>query len=163
MRARTIGAVLGALGLIGTLGALGSPASAAPRPASCAVNLDTRVLECAATEAQALRAAGVSQAALVIARTYDQAGYGGAVLAWAQNSACTPAYDAELQWADLRSTSGGNWNNRIRSVHTYEQCDVKFFDGVNFGGAQSVWIDQAPNLGTIGDGWAARAGSIKFS
>ncbi|MFY1621787.1 peptidase inhibitor family I36 protein [Micromonospora sp. WMMD735] len=161
--ARTIVASGAVLGVLVLLGAPGSPAVAKEQPRNCAVNVDTRVLRCADTEAQALRAVGATQASVVIARTYDGTGFSGAQLAWAQNGNCTPEYDVELQWDDLRTTSGGNWNNRITSVRTYNQCDVKFFDGINFTGAQSVWIDEASNLATIGDGWNNRAGSIKFS
>ncbi|MEV4772175.1 peptidase inhibitor family I36 protein [Micromonospora humida] len=161
--ARTIVATGAVLGVLGLLGAPGSPAVAKEQPRNCAVNVDTRVLRCADTEAHALRAVGATQASVVIARTYDGTGFSGALLTWAQSGSCTPEYDAELQWDDLRTTSGGNWNNRITSVRTYNQCDVKFFDGINFTGAQSVWIDEASNLATIGDGWNNRAGSIKFS
>ncbi|MGX4657832.1 hypothetical protein ACWCHM_29550 [Micromonospora sp. SCSIO 07396] len=163
MEARMIVATGAALGVLGPLGAPGSPAVAKEQPRNCAVNLDIRVLHCADTEAQALRAVGTTQASVVIARTYDGTGFSGAQLAWAQSGNCTPEYDAELQWDDLRTTSGGNWINRITSVRTYNQCDVKFFDGINFTGAQSVWIDEASNLATIGDGWNNGAGSIKFS
>ncbi|WP_432956511.1 peptidase inhibitor family I36 protein [Micromonospora haikouensis] len=163
VNARMIVAAGAVLGVLGLLGAPGSPAVAKEQPRNCAVNLDTRVLHCADTEAQALRAVGATQASIVIARTYDGTGFGGAQLAWAQSSSCSPEYDAELQWDDLRTTSGGNWNNRITSVRTYNQCDVKFFDGIDFTGAQSVWIDEASNLANIGDGWNNRAGSIKFS
>ncbi|MEO3748446.1 peptidase inhibitor family I36 protein [Plantactinospora sp. B5E13] len=161
MRTRTItatGALLGALGLVG---ALGSPASAAPAR-DCVVDLDSRTVTCAATEEQALRAAGVA-ASVVIARTYDGTNYSGAVHTWVQARACTPSYDNEWQWGDLRSTSGGNWNNRISSVRTYQRCDVRFYDGINFTGAASTWIDASANLAAVGAGWSNRAGSIKFS
>ncbi|KXK60627.1 hypothetical protein AWW66_17870 [Micromonospora rosaria] len=155
----TVGAAIGALGLVG---ALAGPAAAAEPRDNCAVNLDTGAFTCAATEQQALRAVG-AQADLVIARTYDGADYTGTVLAWTQARACTPAYDAEWQWADLRSTAAGNLNNKISSVRTYNQCDVRLFDGLNFTGAASTWIDASANLAAIGDGWSNRASSIKFS
>ncbi|WP_428966802.1 peptidase inhibitor family I36 protein [Micromonospora fluostatini] len=155
----TAGAAIGALGLVG---ALAGPAAAAGPLDNCVVNLDTGAFTCAATEQQALRTVG-AQADLVIARVYDGANYSGAVLAWTQARACTPSYDAEWQWGDLRSTAGGNWNKRITSVRTYNQCDVKLFGGLNFTGASSTWIDASANLAAIGDGWSNRASSIKFS
>ncbi|MER5705132.1 peptidase inhibitor family I36 protein [Micromonospora sp. NPDC002296] len=161
MKARMATVAGTALGTLGLLGTFAAPAAAAPQR-NCAVNLDTGAVTCASSEDRALRAVG-AQASLVIARTYTGANYTGTVLAWVQNQECTPAYDAELQWDDLRSTAAGDLNNRISSVHTYHQCDVKLFDGINFTGASSTWIDQAPVLGNIGDGWGNRAGSIKFS
>lgn len=162
MKAKMMATAGTALGALGLLGALSSPASAAEQPRTCAVNLDTGARSCAGTEEQALRAVG-ARATIVIARTYDAANYGGTPAVWVQSKACTSAYDAELQWADLRSTPGGNWNNRISSVRTYHQCDVKLFDDVNFTGAQSVWIDASANLAAVGNGWSNRATSIKFS
>lgn len=140
----------------------GAPAAAAEGGQSCVVNLDDTTVTCAATEAQAMRAAEVA-ADLVIARFYDGTNYSGAVLTWVQSRACTSSYDSEWQWADLRSTSGGNWNNRVSSIRTYNRCDVKLYDGINFTGAASTWIDTASNLAAIGSGWSNRAGSVKFS
>ncbi|SCL39520.1 hypothetical protein GA0074692_5390 [Micromonospora pallida] len=153
------GAAIGALGL---LGALGAPAAAAPAARNCAINLDTGAWSCAGSEEQALRDVG-AQASIVIARTYDGTNYTGTVLAWAQSRQCTSSYDSEWQWADLRSTAAGNMNNRISSVRTYNQCDVKLYDGLNFSGAASTWIDASANLANIGTGWSNRASSIKFS
>ncbi|MFC6018798.1 peptidase inhibitor family I36 protein [Plantactinospora solaniradicis] len=162
MRTRMIavaGTVLGAMGVLGTVG---SPAAAAEQGRDCVVNLDTKAVTCAATEEQALRAAGAA-ASRVIARTYDGRNYSGAVHTWVQSRACTPGYDREWQWADLRRTSGGDWNNRISSVRTYHRCDVRFYDGLDFRGAASTWIDASANLATVGGGWSNRASSIKFS
>ncbi len=55
------------------------------------------------------------------------------------------------------------WNNRISSVRTYNHCDVKLYDGTNFSGASSTWIDASSNLAGVGTGWSNRASSIKFS
>ncbi|MGI5211439.1 hypothetical protein [Plantactinospora sp. CA-290183] len=162
MKARMItatGTLLGALGLLGTLG---SPATAAQGSRNCAVNLDTGAVTCAESEERALRAVG-ARASLVIARTYDGINYTGTVLAWVQSRACTPSYDSEFQWGDLRKTAAGNLNNRISSVRTYHRCDVKLFDGFTFTGAQSTWIDASANLAAVRTGWSNRASSIKFS
>lgn len=162
MRTRMATVAGTALGTLGLIGALGAPATAAETARNCAVNLDTGAYTCAGSEERALREVG-AQASLVIARTYDGTNYSGAVLAWTQSRACTSTYDAEWQWADLRSTAAGNMNNRISSVRTYNQCDVKLYDGLDFTGASSTWIDASANLGAIGGGWSNRASSIKFS
>ncbi|WP_229397578.1 hypothetical protein [Micromonospora okii] len=163
MKARIATAAGTALGALGLLGAFAAPAAAAPLR-NCAINLDTGAATCASSEDRAVRAVG-AQASLVITRVYAQANYGtgGKVLAFTQARECTPGYDAEWQWDDLSVTSAGDMNNAISSVHTYHQCDVKLFDGKNFTGASSTWIDEAPVLGNIGDGWGNRASSIKFS
>ncbi len=51
----------------------------------------------------------------------------------------------------------------MSSVETFHRCDVKFFDGFEFSGATSTWIDRSENLATIGTGWSNRASSVKFS
>ncbi|RKR91215.1 peptidase inhibitor family I36 [Micromonospora pisi] len=163
MRTRMI-AMVGALaGSIGLLGLTGAPALATGSARDCVVDLDHATMTCAATEAQARHQGGVTPAALTIARVYDGTNYSGASLAFVQSRACTPAYDSEWQWDNLGVTSGGNWSNRISSVRTYNKCDVRFFDGVNFGGASSTWIDASANLGAVGSGWSNRASSVKFS
>ncbi|HEY0640775.1 MAG TPA: hypothetical protein VGD67_24350 [Pseudonocardiaceae bacterium] len=155
--------------MLGVLAAGGSAvATAAPapdRPAvvghgqHCVANLDSGVVGCADRPGDAVRLAG-SVDALTIARFYDGTGYSGATFTWTQSRQCTPSYDAEWQWDNLADIG---WNNRVSSVHTYNQCDVRLFDGTNFSGAASTWIDASSNLGAIGDGWNNRASSVKFS
>jgi len=169
MKARMIAAavvtVLGAAGamvLTGSAAAVAAPGTGDAR--HCVVNLDTRAAACAPApgEARALADAGV--AALTIAIMYDGTGYGGASVSFVQSRQCTASYDNEWQWDDLSNVPGwGNWNNRISSVRTYNRCDVKFYDGIDFGGAASTWIDASSNLATVGSGWSNRAGSVKFS
>ncbi|MFK3980776.1 peptidase inhibitor family I36 protein [Micromonospora sp. NPDC050397] len=163
MRARMIASALGLTCAAGLLGWAGAPAGAAGQDRDCVVDLDSGAVTCAATEARARRTGDVSPAAITIARVYDGANYTGASLTFVQSRACTPSYDAEWQWANLGVTSGGNWSNRITSVRTYNRCDVKFYDGTNFGGAVSVWIDASANLAAVGSGWSNRASSVKFS
>ncbi|HEV7653037.1 MAG TPA: hypothetical protein VGP26_33190 [Actinophytocola sp.] len=153
--------MIAALAAALSVGPLAGFASAGPADAGdlhCVTNLDTKVTRCATTPEAAKQ--DVGPAALTIAIFYDGTGYSGTTYTWVQAHACTPSYDEEWQWDDL---SGIGWNNRVSSVHTYNQCDVKFFDGFNFTGASSTWIDQSSNLGTMGTGWSNRAGSVKFS
>lgn len=163
MRARMIASALGLTCATGLLAVAGAPAGAAGQARDCVVDLDNGTVTCAATEAQARRTGGISPAAITIARVYDGANHTGASHTFVQSRQCTPSYDSEWQWANLGSTSGGNWSNRITSVRTYNRCDVKFYDGVNFGGAVSTWIDASANLAAVGTGWSNRASSVKFS
>ncbi|MEV6796997.1 hypothetical protein AB0M91_01450 [Micromonospora rifamycinica] len=155
-------ALLLSIAVVGT--ATPAVAAAADKSANrhCIGNLDTGRITCASDQQQARRLSGVSAAALTIAIFYDSTGYstGAGTFTWTQSRDCTPGYDSEWQWDDLNSIG---WGNRVSSVHTYNQCDVKFFNKVNFGGAASTWIDQSSNLANIGDGWNNRAGSVKFS
>jgi hypothetical protein len=170
MNKRVTAVATAAFGIAGTLALMAGPAAAAGPAARtavqaaehCVVNLDTRAVACGSSDADALRS--VAPAATVkIAVFYDGANYTGNTLTWVQDKACSAGYDNEYQFADLRTTNGGNWSNRLTSVHTYNKCDVKLYDAVNFGGASSTWIDQAANLATIGNGWSNRASSVKFS
>ncbi len=126
----------------------------------CIRNLDTGRTTCASSPQQARQLSDATLASLTIAIFYDGTSYTGATFTWVQSRQCTASYDSEWQWGDLGSLG---WNNRVSSVHTYNQCDVKFYDGTNFTGASSVWIDQSANLAAVGTGWSNRASSVKFS
>ena len=126
----------------------------------CVIDLDSRQVTCARDQHLARQLGGIAPTALTIAIFYNGTGYTGATHTWVQSRRCTPGYDTEWQWDDLGDIG---WNNRVSSVRTYNRCDVKFYDGVDFKGASSVWIDGASNLGTIGTGWSNRASSVKFS
>lgn len=158
--------------LVGTFALLLSVATvgvAAPAAASegrkaplqhCIGNVDTGRITCADNPREARQRSDVGATALTIAIFYDGTGYSGATFTWTQSRQCTSGYDAEWQWDNLGEIG---WNDRVSSVHTYNQCDVKLYGGTYFTGADSVWIDQSSNLGAIGDGWNNRASSVKFS
>lgn len=165
MATRTAFATLAALScMVGATALAATPAGAAvgadPSTQHCVVNLDSRKVTCAADQQQAWQLSDITPTALTIAIFYNGTGYTGATHTWVQSRRCTPGYDSEWQWDDLGDIG---WNNRVSSVRTYNRCDVKFYDGVDFKGASSVWIDGASNLGTIGTGWNNRASSVKFS
>ncbi|GAA2519385.1 hypothetical protein [Pilimelia columellifera] len=92
-------------------------------------------------DADAEGAASLASADLVIARVYDGTSYSGSSLTFVKSSSRTAGYDNEVQWDDLRSTSGGNWNDRITSVRAYERCDVKLVQNIRFGGS-SLHLDR---------------------
>lgn len=140
-----------------TGGALGG--SAGTSGEHCVANLDTNVVRCSDDADEAARLADAADS-LTIAIFYDGINYTGATYTWKQTRECTPSYDPEWQWGDLRQIG---WDNRVSSVHTYRRCDVKLYDGYNFSGASSTWIDNSANLGAVGGGWSNRASSVKFS
>ncbi|GAB3142371.1 hypothetical protein GCM10027290_16720 [Micromonospora sonneratiae] len=165
MAIRTAFATLAALScLVGATALAAAPATATagadPSAQHCVVNLDSQKVACAADPQQARQLSDVGPTALTIAIFYAGTGYTGATHTWVQSRRCTPGYDAEWQWDNLAEIG---WNNRLSSVRTYNRCDVKLYDGFNFKGASSVWIDGSSNLGKIGSGWNNRASSVKFS
>jgi hypothetical protein len=147
------------LAAIGALFAAAVPASAAPAAAqSCAVNLQTHATACGASESQAKQLAAVPAASVLAVRLYDGYNYTGTSWDYYVPKACTAGYEGEYGLADL-----GPASNKASSVHTYNHCDVHLHDPLNYGNPHSVWIDQAPDLRTIGDGWNNRASSIGIS
>jgi hypothetical protein len=158
MRRNIAIAAFTALLCLGPLAGLATAAPSGTESRHCVTNLDTKATACSSSMVDAKRQ--VAAASITIAIFYDGTGYSGATHTWVQAHACSSGYDEEWQWDDLSEIG---WNNRVSSVHTYNQCDVKFFDGFNFSGAASTWIDQSSNLAAIGTGWSNRAGSVKFS
>ncbi|WP_173134667.1 hypothetical protein [Kibdelosporangium persicum] len=125
----------------------------------CAVHLDSGQIACAADAGQA--AAQLPAQALLVAEGFDKTNFEGEnYIGFYKEKECTPAYDNER---DVNYESLGAMNNRISSIRTAHRCDVKLFNGENFTGASSVWIDEARNLANIGDGWSNRASSIRIS
>lgn len=49
-----------------------------------------------------------------------------------------------------RFNLGAAHRNAINSVKTYNGCDVKLFNGTNFSGSSTPFIDQAANLNVYG-------------
>jgi hypothetical protein len=77
----------------------------------------------------------------------------------------TPTTDIEYTIADLRTKRirDTTWDDRISSVRTYNQCDVKFFDGTHGQGAATGFIDSHSDLRFYGAGWNDRASSLRLS
>jgi hypothetical protein len=150
------GAALGA-GLL-----LPTTAQAATAETHCVQDVETGAQSCSTDEAAALRtvAPDARRATYVIARFYDGKSYTGSTLTFVKSRGCTSSYDSEWQWQDLRVDG---WNDRASSVKTYNHCDVKLYQNINFGGSSSTWIDASSNLSAIGAGWNNRASSVKFS
>jgi len=160
---KSVGTFAVMLGMIGVVG-VAAPASASeerrPSAQHCISNLDTGRTTCASDPQTARQLSDVEPTALTIAIFYDGTSYTGATHTWVQSRQCTSTYDEEWQWGDLGAIG---WNNRVSSVRTYNLCDVKFYDGTNFSGAVSTWIDASANLAAVGTGWSNRASSVKFS
>lgn len=154
-----LAAGLSAAGLLGTASADEAAVTVLGSGDHCVANLDTRTVACSDDATTARVDAGAVDA-LTIAIFYDKVDFKPGTFTWTQSRECTAGYDPEWQWGNLGDLG---WNNRVSSVRTYHRCDVKLFDGVNFTGGASVWIDSSSNLGNIGGGWSNRAGSVKFS
>jgi hypothetical protein len=99
-----------------------------------------------------------------IAVLYEDVGYEGRILLVSGSHPCTTTTgDVDYYLRDLR-INGTGWNDRISSFKSYNQCDVRFFEHINFGGEwfpYYYWGDYSANLGWYG--WNDRASSIMFS
>jgi len=51
----------------------------------------------------------------------------------------------------------------ITSLHSYNNCAVKLYDGINLRGHATSWILNNRNLVDYGDGWNDRAMSLRFT
>jgi hypothetical protein len=94
---------------------------------------------------------------LVVARLYYEGSYGGS-----QVVIFNPAYQVGCTGGTGDNEGGANLGaatNLISSVHTYNSCDVKLFDGDNATGTATGWLDQASSLGSMNN----RANSFKIS
>jgi hypothetical protein len=102
----------------------------------------------------------------VIADLYDYAGYdpsGGVLHVWGSYPCSVNYNTADYYLRDLR-INGTGWNDRITSFRTYNRCDLRLFEHIDFGGAEfpeGGWGDYSANLGWYG--WSNRASSIWFS
>lgn len=141
----------------------GAEAAGAPLAAQCAVNLETGRAACHADAAQARQLVGAAGDVLV-ARLYRNTGFDdNPPLSLYAPHSCSESYDDEFGWPDLGNVNGYSWDNRISSVRTYNNCDVKLHDKVGYEGASSTWIDESSNLANVGDGWNDRASSVSVS
>jgi len=73
-----------------------------------------------------------------------------------------PAYQVGCTGGTGDNEGGANLGaaeNKITSVHTYNSCDVKLFDGDGATGAASPWLDNSRRLGAMNN----KANSFKIS
>jgi hypothetical protein len=90
---------------------------------------------------------------LVVARLYDGTNYTGqqvVIFNPAYHVGCTSGTGDNEGGANL-----GDFANKASSVHTYNSCDIKLFDGYNAGPPSTGWIDHSS--------WSNRANSFKIS
>jgi hypothetical protein len=157
---RRLPKVLAALAVFGApLLASTSTAQAVEPQQHCVYNLDQRSMSCARTLSDPSLRASVAATDVLIARAYDGTGYTGSTIDYRTASGCTTATtNVDWQLQEL-----GAWNDKISSIRTYNQCDVKLYQFTNFGGEATGWIDTNSDLRYYGAGWSNRASSIKFS
>jgi len=162
MRVLTAAACVLAL-VAGGLLSVAPVASAAPAASEehCFVDIESGAAACSqdAAVARATVSRGAVAARVDRVTFWDKTSYKGESITFQGSSKCTPSYgDINGQVSNL---GDWGWNNRATSLKTYNRCDVKLYNGVNFTGASSVWIDRTPNLAQIGAGWNNRASSYK--
>ena len=159
MKVRTLSTLAAAAGVVAA-GLLAGPAAAAPHQTTyCAVNLDTQKRACAQSQDRARQLVG-SLAVEWVVKMYDGTGFSNYLDTFYKSGNCTATYsDTEIGLTDL----GPTLDNKITSLHTNNQCDVKLYGKTGYGGAASTWIDESSNLANIGDGWNNRASSMKVS
>jgi hypothetical protein len=173
-RARLV-AVVGGLAAIATLGLTAPAATAAPDDGAAPVQVEAVTSDTPVTvdAVRSTAAAGTLYCAvvdgtfgckdypigkgLVVARLYDGAGFTGRqVVIYNQKYrvGCT---------ARTTDNEGGSvlgaMSNRVTSVKTYNQCDVKLFDGASKNGDRTGWIDRDTKLGALNN----RASSFAIS
>ncbi|MCK9792497.1 hypothetical protein M1843_01895 [Isoptericola sp. 4D.3] len=173
-RAR-LAAVVGGLAAIATLGLTAPAATAAPDDGAAPVQVEvvTSDEQVTVEAARATAAAGTLYCAvidgtfgckdypvgtgLVVARLYDGASFTGR-----QVVVYNPRYRVGCTGSTTDNEGGstlGAMSNRVSSVRTYHQCDVKLFDGASKDGASTGWIDINSRLGSLDN----RASSFAIS
>lgn len=154
-------------------GARTSVASVSPSALAkaCAINVSTGKSGCAATPeaAHALVASADRTQDHTLATFYENINYGPAgtyeVLNMYGQPCTTSTTDIEYTISNLtlKKLRDVTWNDRISSVKTFKNCDVKFFEHTHGAGASTSFIDSNSNLGTYPGGWNDRASSIRLS
>ncbi|MGR4880490.1 hypothetical protein ACIPUC_13770 [Streptomyces sp. LARHCF249] len=160
-------------------------ASAAPHPVPdavgqyCAIDLSAQKKACFTSE-QDLTTHSSTLALLPLVAVYNWINYNqaGGYSIWYGDHACTATTtDVDYALPDLTGETydhngpGISENNTYSSVSTYvaQSCDIKLFDGTNYSGSSSPWIDRCTHLGGSGTGdcpttnWYDRAGSYQLS
>jgi hypothetical protein len=132
--------LLVALGLMVIAVTTSGPAQASAAPAGTARSVS------AAVTCETAGAGSVEHFTL-----YYLTGYTGRCITFYGFQSCTSGYTDNEGLYDLRLYDG--WDNETRSVRTYHQCDVRFYDSYNCPshGVQTGWIDNSSNLGTWND------------
>ena len=130
---------------------------------SCTVNLDTGAVACSA-DGVGDRSAESAADGIKLVTIHENINYEGKKLTFTgTNGECSATRDgSDYGVSDLRDYKRGlfrNWNDAISSVVTYNHCDVRFFDDINYNGDYSKWIDASTNVGS----WNDRASSFILS
>jgi hypothetical protein len=137
----------------------------------CTYNVSTESGKCFHSEQQLLDYnSAIDQIAYITVFNWINYNAGAGYKTIGGASVCTATYDNEgkqlpnlalLRYVMPDGSTGATLDNSISSVETYNQCDVKFFDGTNYTGASSSWIDHSLHTGDYG--FYDRASSLKIS
>jgi hypothetical protein len=130
---------------------------------------DVRVAVKDAAFTAEVNASTAAASSVIIATLYWNINYNASgvdhVFTYSGPSACTTTlsdenyFDSDLGAHD--TTNDGTWNNKTSSFKGYNNCWLKLYDNMNFGGASTGFLDDQANLVSIG--WNDRANSIIFS
>jgi hypothetical protein len=170
-----------------TLAASTSAATAASAPRTpvadaagpyCAIDLSDQQKACFTTE-QGLTAYSSTLESVPLVAVYNWINYSqsGGYMIWYGNQGCTATTDdvnygiSDLTGFHYTNNPGTSHNNTYSSVSTFvaQSCDIKLFDGTNYSGSSSPWIDRCTHLGGSGTGdcpstnWYDRASSFQLS
>lgn len=148
MNVRAIAVGAATVALVGT----GISATHAAGAQACTLNIETGALSCGD------QAAATAAVSYNLATLYDGTNYTGSSLTLTGPRPCTTTYDPEYV---VRNLGTAGWSNRASSVRTWNNCDIRLFDGTGFSGAKTPWIDYWSNLGSLG--FDNRASSVKIS
>jgi hypothetical protein len=95
--------------------------------------------------------------AVVIAQTYTEQNYLGTFLQWNGPNACTVSKsNTDYQ---VKNLVDHNFNDVIRSYWAGNNCQLRLFEHINFGGASVGYFGSADTLGSMDE----ETSSIKFS
>lgn len=94
------------------------------------------------------------------AELFEHINRGGGRIAVYGSSVCTATY-ADAEYSQSYMPSG--WNDVVSWIADYNQCDVKLWEHIEFGGTASLWYNGGSYGVYVGDPWNDRASSFKLS
>ena len=122
----------------------------ADEPVDCVLNLDTGALTCAPGAVASLTTT------YTLARLYTASGYGGSSLTLEASTPCDTNSDVDHSWASLPSA----FNDTVSSFTGYNNCQVKLFEHVSYGGSS---VGPATSMSYVGDAMNDEASSVQLS
>ncbi|WP_340682739.1 hypothetical protein LCL61_29290 [Amycolatopsis coloradensis] len=132
-----------------------------PRHDYCALNVETDAMSCFSTESGLQTAMSADVMRVRLGTWFDRVNMdprGGYLIFFASRVCSHANNDVDHSDSDLRDS---DWNNRVSSLITAAGCDFRLYDGIDFTGHRTPWIDSSANLGVYG--MNNKASSYKIS